>query len=122
MERSLADRLEIGRVQWQSRPGGADWRGYDGCCWRRGRWPVLRWSGYKRVTLATRCLLVLTCTHVCPIVRAAAETSRGGATAMPHAVVRLYTDSGPLIGMLKERQDEVRDIMTGVPGFMSYGI
>jgi len=24
--------------------------------------------------------------------------------------------------MLKEREDEVRDIMTGVPGFMSYGI
>src|SRR5215831_18679140 len=116
MERSLADRLEIGRVQWQSRPGGADWREARQMAY------CARWSGYTRVTLATRCLLVLTCTHVCPIVRTAAETSRGGATAMPNAVVRLYTDSGPLIGMLKERQDEVRDIMTGVPGFMSYGI
>jgi len=41
---------------------------------------------------------------------------------MPHAVVRLYTDSGPLIGVLREREDEVRDIMTSVPGFISYGI
>jgi hypothetical protein len=41
---------------------------------------------------------------------------------MPHAVVRLYTDSGPLIGVLREREGEVRDIMTSVPGFISYGI
>src|SRR6478609_336507 len=47
---------------------------------------------------------------------------RGGATAMPHAVVRVYTDSGPLIGVLREREDEVRGIMTSVPGFIGYGI
>jgi hypothetical protein len=34
---------------------------------------------------------------------------------MPHSVVRLYTESGPLVGMLREREDEVRDLMTSIP-------
>ena len=41
---------------------------------------------------------------------------------MPHVVVRLYEDSGPLIGAIRERQPEVEDIMRGVPGFISYAI
>jgi hypothetical protein len=41
---------------------------------------------------------------------------------MPHCVARLYNDSGPLIGAIKEREAEVRDIMTSVPGFISYAI
>ena len=41
---------------------------------------------------------------------------------MPHVVVRVYEDSGPLIGVLREREGEVRDIMTSVPGFVMYGI
>jgi len=41
---------------------------------------------------------------------------------MPHSVVRVYTESGPLIGMLREREGEVRDIMTSIPGFVMYGI
>jgi hypothetical protein len=41
---------------------------------------------------------------------------------MPHTVVRLYEDSGPLVSTLRTREAEVREIMTGVPGFISYSI
>ena len=41
---------------------------------------------------------------------------------MPHVVVRLYTDSGPLIGKIRESEAEVREIMTAVPGFRAYSI
>jgi hypothetical protein len=40
--------------------------------------------------------------------------------AMPHVVVRLYTDSGPLAGKIRESEAEVREIMFGVPGFRAY--
>jgi hypothetical protein len=41
---------------------------------------------------------------------------------MPHSVVRIYTNSGPLVGLLREREDEVREIMTSVSGFLMYGL
>jgi hypothetical protein len=41
---------------------------------------------------------------------------------VPHAVVRIYPEAGPLTGILRERKDEVRSIMTSVPGFNFYGI
>jgi hypothetical protein len=34
----------------------------------------------------------------------------------------VYKDAGPLIGVLREREAEVRDIMTSVPGFLMYGL
>jgi len=39
---------------------------------------------------------------------------------MPYAVVRIYTDSGPLVGKITESEAEVRDIMNEVPGFRTY--
>jgi hypothetical protein len=41
---------------------------------------------------------------------------------VPHVVVRIYPDAGPLTEILKARLDEVRGIMSGVPGFRSYGL
>jgi len=41
---------------------------------------------------------------------------------VPHAFVRIYSEAGPLTGILRERKDEVRSIMTSVPGFNFYGI
>jgi hypothetical protein len=41
---------------------------------------------------------------------------------MPHSVVRLYSDSGPLVARLRESEAEVRAIMHSVPGFLTYGI
>jgi hypothetical protein len=38
-----------------------------------------------------------------------------------HIVVRLYTDSGPLVGKIRESEAEVRAIMAEVPGFQRYG-
>jgi hypothetical protein len=39
---------------------------------------------------------------------------------MPHVVMRLYTDSGPLAGKIRQSEAEVREIMFGVPGFRAY--
>lgn len=41
---------------------------------------------------------------------------------MPHSVVRLYSDSGPLIAKIRESEAEVQAIMRSVPGFLTYGI
>jgi hypothetical protein len=41
---------------------------------------------------------------------------------MPHCVVRIYHDSGPLISAVREHESEVREIMTGTPGFVSWAI
>lgn len=41
---------------------------------------------------------------------------------MPHCVVRVYNNSGPLISAVRERESEVREIMTGTPGFVSWAI
>jgi hypothetical protein len=39
---------------------------------------------------------------------------------MPYAVVRVYSDSGELIGKIKENEAEVRELLTTVPGFRLY--
>lgn len=41
---------------------------------------------------------------------------------MPYAVLRLYTDSGPLVGVIREKRDDVETIMRAVPGFVMYGL
>jgi hypothetical protein len=41
---------------------------------------------------------------------------------VPHVVVRIYPDAGPLTAVAKEHEDEIREIMRSVPGFRSYGI
>ena len=41
---------------------------------------------------------------------------------MPHLVVRLYPESGDLISKIRERESEVREIMGGVPGLVTYGL
>ncbi|HEY1293612.1 MAG TPA: hypothetical protein VGJ60_11055 [Chloroflexota bacterium] len=41
---------------------------------------------------------------------------------MPYAVLRLYNESGPLVGAIREARDEVEAIMRAIPGFVRYGI
>ena len=41
---------------------------------------------------------------------------------MPHAVLRLYTDSGELVSKIKEHEAEVRELLSSIPGFLFYGI
>ena len=41
---------------------------------------------------------------------------------MPHAVLRLYTDSGELVSKLKKNEAEVRELLSSIPGFLFYGI
>src|SRR5262245_4315771 len=41
---------------------------------------------------------------------------------MPHAVVRLYTDSGELVSKIKEREADVRQLLSSIPGFVFWGI
>jgi hypothetical protein len=41
---------------------------------------------------------------------------------MPHAVLRLYTDSGELVSKIKENEAEVRELLSSIPGFQFYGI
>jgi hypothetical protein len=41
---------------------------------------------------------------------------------VPHVVVRIYPDAGPLVAVAREGEDEIRDIMHNVPGFRLYGI
>jgi hypothetical protein len=41
---------------------------------------------------------------------------------MPHAVVRLYTDSGELVSKIKGNEAEVRELLTSIPGFVFWGI
>jgi hypothetical protein len=41
---------------------------------------------------------------------------------VPHVVVRIYPEAGPLIAVAREGEDEIREIMRSVPGFRSYGI
>lgn len=40
---------------------------------------------------------------------------------MTHVVVRLYSNSGPLVGRIRKSEAEVRAIMAEVPGFQAYG-
>jgi hypothetical protein len=41
---------------------------------------------------------------------------------VPHVVVRIYPEAGPLLDLIHEREAEVQDLMRSVPGFRSYGI
>jgi len=41
---------------------------------------------------------------------------------MPHVVLRLYRESGDLISKIKASEAEIRELLTSVPGFRSYGI
>ena len=37
-----------------------------------------------------------------------------------HAVVRTYSGASALLDRMTEREDEVRELISGVPGFVSY--
>jgi hypothetical protein len=41
---------------------------------------------------------------------------------MAHVVVRIYTDSAPLVELARESQAEIREIMNSIPGFLTFGI
>jgi len=41
---------------------------------------------------------------------------------MPHAVVRLYADSGELVSKIKESEVDVRELLSSIPGFVFWGI
>jgi hypothetical protein len=41
---------------------------------------------------------------------------------VPHVVVRIYPEAGPLVAVAREHEGEIREIMHSVPGFRSYGI
>jgi hypothetical protein len=41
---------------------------------------------------------------------------------VPHVVVRIYPDAGPLVAVAREGESEIREIMYNVPGFRLYGI
>jgi hypothetical protein len=41
---------------------------------------------------------------------------------MPHVVVRIYTDSGPLLDTAREHQAKILDSMREVPGFRMFGL
>jgi hypothetical protein len=41
---------------------------------------------------------------------------------VPHVVVRIYPDAGPLVAVAREGEAEIRQIMHSVPGFRAYSI
>jgi hypothetical protein len=41
---------------------------------------------------------------------------------MPHTIVRIYSDAPGLIDALAERESDVRELITSVPGFLRYGL
>jgi hypothetical protein len=41
---------------------------------------------------------------------------------MPHVVVRIYTDSGPLLDTAREHQAKILDAMRDVPGLRMFGV
>jgi hypothetical protein len=41
---------------------------------------------------------------------------------MPYTIVRIYSDAPGLIDALAERESDVRELITSVPGFLRYGL
>jgi hypothetical protein len=84
---------------------------------------VLGYSGYKAGTLATKYSSIFSLVDQSERVPYSARGDfEGEGQPVPHVVVRIYSDAGPLVAVARDGEDEIRDIMHNVPGFRLYGI